>query len=230
MKSFLSLPLKSRVKPLFYLSARSFKSFRLENFNFRDHRWKGGVEPSAYTPQFSLSEEEKIANDKLPLNERILDFSKYMFHKGELKKTIGLRQYDVEPFPRLKIMMLCNIINDLLNEFDNSFIYKMISRETVKYIMEVVDEYESIPEIESALVNFENVEFLIEKLHDEITLLRHLLRNDLYKELDKPNSEEEFGGLFASAAFNDQGPTTAGEFNTHMKHEKPEKSKSIYDF
>ncbi len=154
-----------------------------------------------------------------------------MRHKGELKSTTAQFMVDVEPFPRLKIMMLCQIINDLLNEFDNKFIYKAIVRELIKYIMEVVDEHESIVEIESALVDYENVENLIEKLHDEVTLLRKFLKNDSYKVMmEDSNDDDDFEGFFTSAAFAENGPSSNGEANTHRKHDKPERSKSHYDY
>ena len=222
---------KATVLSLFKFPLKTFKNSRLDDFNFRDHRWNGGIQTNSYTPTFTLSEEEKILNDKLPLNQRILDYSKYMRHRGELKSTTAHLMVDVEPFPRLKIMMLCQIINDLLNEFDNKFIYKALLRELIKYIMEVVDEHESIVEIESALIDYESVENLIEKLHDEVTLLRKLLKNDGYKVLiEESNDDDDFEGLFTSAAMGEHGPSTNGEANTHRKHDRPERSKNTYDY
>ena len=170
--------------PLFgSFQLKNYRNFRLEDYNFRDHRFKGGQYPSPYVPQFTLSEEEKIANEKLPINERVLDYSKYMHHKGRLKFSTGIFQVDVEPFPRLKIMMLCNIINDLIKEYDEEFLYVRIVEEYVKYIMEVVDEHETIIEIEQAFPNSENIEEFIECLHDEVLLLRKLLQGESYKTL-----------------------------------------------
>lgn len=238
MKSFQKIKsiLKSNQNQIYTTVKSTFsnKNFRLDHYNFRDNRWKGGEYPSAYNPQFTLTEEEKIANNKLPVNERILDFEKYIKHKGQLKTTTKIFMQDVEPFPRLKIMMLCQIINDLLNEFDNDFLYKLVTKEYIKYIMEVVDEYESIAEIESALVDFDSVEFLIEKLHDEVTHLKLLLKDDFYKEMLKENvsnDDEESVGLFSAAAANSEfGAVFDDEKNTYKKHEKSERNKGQFEF
>lgn len=74
-----------------------------------------------------------------------------MRHKGKLKYTSGKFATDVEPFPRLKIMMLCDIIMNLLSKLKDTFPYKQLSYETTKYIMKVVDENESIIDIEEKI-------------------------------------------------------------------------------
>lgn len=216
------------------LRNRSFKDFRMEEYEFRDKRFKGGAQVSPYQAQFTLTEEEKILNEKLPIQDRVLDFNKYLNHKGKLKPSTGAALSDVEPFPRLKIMMLCSIINDLINEFDKDFVYARLVKEFVKYIMEVVDEHESIPEIETAFPNYESVEYLIEKLHDEVTLLRYLLKKDRYKVLTNQkqteDDDEEISNIFFGAAYADSANDEVGEKNTHMKHNKGNPLKAKYSF
>lgn len=123
----------------------------------------------------SLKTKIKIANEKLPVEERVLDWQKYMNHKGKLKYSTGVFLSDVEPFPRLKIMMLCDILMGLYKEMPDKFKYKHISYEYTKYIMKIVDENESIIDIESKLPNVASVEILIESLHNEVSLLRNLI-------------------------------------------------------
>lgn len=95
-----------------------------------------------------------------------------MKHKGKLKYSTGVFLSDVEPFPRLKIMMLCDILMKLYSEIPDKFKYKHISYEYTKYIMKIVDENESIVDIESKLPNVSSAEHLIESLHNEVSLLR----------------------------------------------------------
>lgn len=98
-----------------------------------------------------------------------------MQHKGKLKYSTGVFLSDVEPFPRLKIMMLCDILMGLYKEMPDKFKYKHISYEYTKYIMKIVDENESIVDIESKLPNVASVELLIESLHNEVSLIRNLI-------------------------------------------------------
>lgn len=98
-----------------------------------------------------------------------------MQHKGKLKYSTGVFLSDVEPFPRLKIMMLCDILMGLYKEIPDKLKYKHISYEYAKYIMKIVDENESIVEIESKLPNVASVELLIESLHNEVSLLRSII-------------------------------------------------------
>ena len=74
-----------------------------------------------------------------------------MKHKGKLKYTTGAYLVDVEPFPRLKIMMLCDIIMNELRKLPEELSYRHLSYEYCKHIMKVVDENESIVDIEEKL-------------------------------------------------------------------------------
>lgn len=97
-----------------------------------------------------------------------------MKHVGKLKWTTGQYLGDVEPFPRLKIMMLCNIIMDKLGKLPDSFQYKHLSYEYCKFIMKVVDENESLIDIETKLSETSSCEDIIQQLHGEVILLTHM--------------------------------------------------------
>jgi len=114
------------------------------------------------------------------VEERVLDWQKYMKHKGKLKYSTGVFLSDVEPFPRLKIMMLCDILMGLYKEIPEKLKYKHISYEYTKYIMKIVDENESIVDIESKLPNVSSVELLLESLHNEVSLIRNIISKIIF--------------------------------------------------
>ena len=72
-------------------------------------------------------------------------------------------------------MMLCDILMGLYKDLPDKFKYKHISYEYTKYIMKIVDENESIVDIESKLPNVASVELLLEMLHNEVSLLRNII-------------------------------------------------------
>ncbi len=207
--------------------------FNLQYMNFRDYRdkrmiagdrYQGGRRMGAYSPEFVLTEAEKEENEKLPVSERILDWEKYMKHKGQLKYTTTQYMVDVEPFPRLKIMMLCDIIMNFLKKLPEDFMYRHLSYENTKYIMKVVDETESIYEIEEKLTDVFSAEHLIFLLHNEASLLKNLIEWEPWKEQDesyKDFDKKEF--FFMAAAFRDQYEMNykAKESSKHAKTEKP---------
>lgn len=227
-----------------YINSKLFKTTqnfnKIQKMNFRDwrkndlvfstdNRYAGGKIPSPYQPQFTLNEDEMAANDLLPVTDRILDYRKYMQHKGQLKYSTGLYVQDVEPFPRLKIMMICHVILNLLTEFDNSFLYKLAVKESITFIMEVVDQNDVLNNIENALITFQSMENLIIKLDDEVTLLRYFLKNDSYKKLQEEDDDKEFfKTMFFHAAFTDVPIKDRSEQTTHRKHEKPERPKTYF--
>ena len=231
MKVFLKNLNLVKYSNLFKISARNFRDWRKDDLTFTDDRYWGGKIPSPYKPQFTLTEEEKIANEKLPVHERVLDFEKYLRHKGELKYSMGLFYMDVEPFPRLKVMMICHVILNLLQEFDNTFLYKFAVKESIKFIMEVVDQNEVLVDIENALIKFESLENLICKLDDEVTLLRWFLKDNHYKKMNILNDaeKEEMKNFTFNSAFFQQPVSQTTEKNTHKKHEKPERPSSYDD-
>lgn len=215
------------IKSLIKTQKRCFRDWTKNQYNFPDNRYYGGVYVSPYKSQFTLTPEEKEANDRLPVQERILDFDKYMHHKGELKFSTGLYVRDVEPFPRLKIMMLCHIILQLTSQFNNEFLYTQAVKESMKFIMEVVDQNEVLVDIENALVKFENLENLILKLDNEVHLLRLLLKDDCYKAfLGSAETEEDYKEMFFNVAFQDLSKKNA-ENVSHRKNEKPERPNTM---
>ena len=207
-------------------SLRFFRDYRETDTFYQPDNRNSTEHKSPYQPQFELSEEEKKENDKLPVEERILDWRKYMKHKGKLKYTTGTFLVDVEPFPRLKIMMLCDIAMNHLKKLPDSFEYKHMSYNYIKYIMRVVDENESIIDIESKISNVSSAEDIIMMLHNEVTLLQRIEKNRLHEfieaEKKKINYKEFF---FYTAAFRDFGnaQTGATESAKHKKNERPER-------
>jgi hypothetical protein len=174
----------------------------------------------------TLSEEERIENDKLPVEQRVLDWRKYMKHKGKLKYSTGVYLVDVEPFPRLKIMMLCDIAMNSLKKIPDSYEYKHMSFNFIKYIMKVVDENESIVDIESKISNISSAEDVIQIMHNEVTLLQMIVRERWWEILEAEKKKIDFKEFFfETAAFRDLGhifpsPT---ESTKHRKNERPER-------
>jgi hypothetical protein len=221
---------KTCSKQIVFNQTKCFRDWSKHEFEFPDRRYYGGKTVSPYQPQFTLTKEEKEANDKLPVQERVLDFEKYMHHKGELKYSTGTFMRDVEPFPRLKIMMLCHVILQLLKDFDNRFLYKHVLKEHTQFIMEIVDQNEVLINIEEALIKFESLENLIMRLDDEITLLRGFLKNDDYKTLlDSKNEDIDAHFFFSSAFTSFNGTSEAAENTTHKKHEKKQRPRTLFD-
>jgi len=118
---------------------------------------------------------------------------------------------DVEPFPRLKIMMLCDIIMNYLKQLPEELMYRHLSYEYCKHIMKVVDENESIIDIEEKLsgiymlynifivlysytylyiyiiIEIHSAEDLINQLHGEVTLLKNWIEWRPWEDLKKEN-------------------------------------------
>jgi hypothetical protein len=169
-----SLTKISRMIHLFQI--KNFRDVRDTYHYFPDNRYQGagGGKRNPYQPQFTLSEEEKKHNESLPIEQRVLDWDKYMKHTGKLKFTSGTYLVDVEPFPRLKMMMLCDIIMSKLDKLPDSYAYKHLSFEYCKFIMKVVDENENLIDIETKISETSSCEDIINLLHGEVTLLTHL--------------------------------------------------------
>lgn len=218
--------LKKKLLCLKYMPIKTFRDYRDGNYNYKPNDLDYNVVRSRYQPQFDLTEEERIENDKLPVEERILDWRKYMKHKGKLKYTSGVFLVDVEPFPRLKIMMLCDIAMNTLKKMPDSLEYKHYIYNYIKYIMRVVDENESIVDIESKLSDIKSAEDLIMSLHNEVTLLYKILNEkwwEIYEEEKKNSDLKEF--LFQSVAFKDflSKGNKFGESEPHRKNERPQR-------
>jgi hypothetical protein len=119
-----------------------------------------------------------------------------MRHKGKVKYTAGRFATDVEPFPRLKIMMLCDIIMGLNKQLPDHFNAKHYVHEWVKFIMQVVDQNESIFEIESKLPQFDSVEDLIMSLHDQVTFNRICIEQKPWEEIERELKDFDYKDFF----------------------------------
>jgi hypothetical protein len=132
----------------------------------------------------------------LPVEERVLDWNKYMRHKGKLKYSTGVYMADVEPFPRLKIMMLCDIIMGLNKQLPDNFNFKHYIHEFIKNIMKIVDENESIIDIENKLPQFASAEKLIMGLHDQVTFSRHCIEHKPWEQIEAELKDFDYKQFF----------------------------------
>ena len=152
-----------------------------------------------------------------------------MRHKGKLKYTTSLYLHDVEPFPRLKIMMLCDIAINLARKLPDSFAYKHLSFNYTKHIMKVVDENESVIDIESKISNISSAEDVIERMHNEVSLLQQFIRTrpwELIEEEKKTMDLKEFFFLGAGLNTLKGGNPIPRENAQHKKNERPERPKT----
>ena len=149
-----------------------------------------------------------------------------MKHKGKLKYTTGVYLSDVEPFPRLKIMMICDIALNHIRQLPDKFEYKHLIFNFIKFVMKIVDENESIIDIETQIPNVNSAEDIIEMLHNEVILLQTLIDGKPWEHIEE--EEKDFNAkefFFMTAAFREKGhPTPAPtESAKHKKNEKPER-------
>lgn len=221
------LSLSKRIICLKFTPMRMFRDYRDSDIHHRSNELNPETpRKTPYEPQFELSEEERIENEKLPVEERILDWRKYMKHKGKLKYSTGMFLVDVEPFPRLKMMMLCDIAMNIIKKYPDSFEYKHMSYNFIKYIMRVVDENESIIDIESKISDISTAEEIIMMLHNEVTLLQNLLHERSWELIESERKSMDLKEMFfATAAFRDYGNAGLGatESAAHRKNERPER-------
>jgi hypothetical protein len=223
----------SKFKKISQATSSHFLKFSLRNFrdprgfgHYSDQRYPSGSYSSPYNAQFTLTEEERIENEKLPLEDRVLDWKKYMKHKGKLKYTTGTYLTDVEPFPRLKIMMLCDIALNYIRKLPDKFDYKHLIFNYIKFVMKIVDENESIIDIETQIPNVSSAEDIIEMLHNEVILLQTLVDYRPWEQIEleeKDFDAKEF--FFMTAAFREQGHPNLGpvESTKHKKNERPDR-------
>jgi hypothetical protein len=220
--------LNSRILCSKFTPIRNFRDYRDDTLHYKANETNKMTERSPYQPQFELSEEERIENDKLPVEQRILDWRKYMKHKGKLKYSSGTFLVDVEPFPRLKIMMLCDIAMNLLKKIPDSFDYKHLSYNFIKYVMQVVDENESIIDIENKISDVSSAESIIMVLHNEVTLLQNIVQENWSEIIEKEKKQCDYKDLFTSAAIMDwlNVGVNATDSTAHKKNERPERPAS----
>ena len=118
-----------------------------------------------------VSDELRQEQGAKPVWERVFDHKKYMQHVGPLKLSTGIAYFDVEPFPRMKLMKLYYLILQEIERLPEQYAYRTLSRETTRFRMKVVDENESIRDIEAKIAHG-MIEELIMQAHNEIKLLR----------------------------------------------------------
>jgi NADH dehydrogenase (ubiquinone) 1 alpha subcomplex subunit 5 len=119
-----------------------------------------------------------------------------MRHKGKLKYSTGMYMVDVEPFPRLKIMMLCDIIMGLNKQLPDNFNFKHYIHEYIKFIMKIVDENESIVDIENKLPQFPSAELLIMALHDQVTFSRNCIEHKPWESINEELKDFDYKEFF----------------------------------
>ena len=149
------MKLASRM-PLMAPQARTFRS------SFKN--------PYTYDPT-PMPDDEREAQTKKPVWDRVFDHKKYMQHDGPLKLSTGIAFLDVEPYPRMKLMKLCYLTLDECSKLPKEYAYRILSREQTRYRMKVVDENMSIRSIEDK-IGYGMIEELIFAQHNELKLLR----------------------------------------------------------
>ena len=150
------------------LFKKSFSLYRPTIRHFRMIKKNPLVEPEI---KITLREAEE--QQDLPVWERMFDHKKYMEHEGPLKMSTGLSMLDVEPFPRAKLMKLYFMTIHELRDIPDTFKYKLIIEELIKFRMEIVDQNKRIRDIEEKIAKG-MVEELIFQAHSEIKLLKFL--------------------------------------------------------
>lgn len=93
-----------------------------------------------------------------------------------------------EPFPRLRIMKICQILLHELVKFPEDYLARIYYEEKSKWIMEQVDSNKNIPELEVILGD--EVEVVIEELNNEKLFLDHLFTIKPWMDEDSQLSDE----------------------------------------
>jgi hypothetical protein len=123
-------------------------------------------------------------------------------------------------------MMLCDIAISYIKRMPDEFEYKHFIFQFFKHVMTVVDENESILDIESKISSANTAEDLIQSLHSEITLLQKIVNERLWVEIEMAKKEVDYKEFFfMAAAFRDKGHPAMGPFEStkHKKNERPER-------
>ena len=188
--------------------------------SFRD----GFMNPYLHDPT-PMTDEVRVAQTEKPVWERVFDHQKYMRHAaGPLKLSTGIAFLDVEPYPRMKLMKLYYLALDELNQLPDEYGYKHLSRELTRYRMKVVDETESIREIENKIA-YGLVEELIVQAHNEIKLLRIMKEWKPWQAIKMAEPEMK-QALHAFASFKTDNPfPTVWENYENMRHDKTPRDK-----
>ena len=93
----------------------------------------------------------------------------------DLDQPIKVRTYysmlEVEPFPRLKLMKLCKIILEEMEEMPDDFYFKIYYTERIKWIMDVTHKYVDVEALE-VIFEYEEIEHFIQRLSDSVIFIR----------------------------------------------------------
>lgn len=111
-------------------------------------------------------------DEETPIHLQPYDPSKYEVPSQNVKYATGYAFLDVDPFPRASVMKLCYAILDRLNSprIPEDCMYRMYTEEMIKYFMNLTDQIEDIPKLESEL-GFDSIEIFIQNLKDELELV-----------------------------------------------------------
>ena len=127
---------------------------------------------------------------------------------------------DVEPFPRVKLMKLYYLTLAELKDLPDVYQYKFLCQEFTRFRMKVVDENESIRDIEDK-VGAGLIEDLVFQAHNELKLLRIMKRWKPWEFLATRDFEEK-EMLTDMLNFKSGNPfPQTWERYDNQKHEKP---------
>ena len=194
------------------LAAQQVRSFRSDFKN-----------PYMHDPT-PMSQEQRSEQTALPVWDRVFDHQKYMQHEGPLKLTTGQAFMDVEPFPRMKLMKLYYLILQEVQKLPDEYGYKYYSREQTRYRMKVVDENQSIRQIEEKIAGG-LVEELIFAAHNEIKLLR-IMQKWRPWEMYNDDADEAKENLLNMASFRHDNPfNVVHETYDHVRQDRKPRAK-----
>ena len=201
-------------------SRRPMRLLPVSQFCFRS----GFMNPYKHDPT-PIPDAERLQQTAKPVWDRVFDHKKYMHHVGPLKLSTGIAFMDVEPFPRMKLMKLYYLILDEVNKLPEQYAYRVLSRETTRFRMKVVDENESIRDIEEKIA-CGMIEELIIAAHNEIKLLRIMGAWRPWEDPDFFDSKDNEEDLVDMANFSGSNPfPTHFENYSDMRHDRKPRAK-----
>lgn len=81
----------------------------------------------------------------------------------------------MDPFPRAKLMKLGYLILDKIKACPEDSVYRMLTEEKIKWVMQKVDATEDIKELEKIISAGDAIEITIQELHNEFHLIDQML-------------------------------------------------------
>ena len=171
-----------------------------------------------------MSDLERASQGSKPVWDRVFDHKKYMHHEGPLKLSTGIAFLDVEPFPRMKLMKLYYLALDEISQLPEEYGYKNLSGEMTRYRMKIVDENESIRDIEEK-ISFGLIEELIFAAHNELKLLRIMKKWRPWEHFkDSEEETKEHMQNMTSFRHDNPFPTNFEDYDS-MRHDKTPRQK-----